>query len=164
MLIIPDRIEKSRSKKTRERSSLQEYIALNGRTADMPCSYCFKNKKKNCKIAERSSRCEECVSRGQSCDGLLVASSLEKVLAQQRKLDNDEEEASEKLLSLHSELARLQSQLAEAAGSLSRIRKIRRKVKERGADLFERGMQELDAEDEILPALDGHEGCLVDDL
>ncbi|KAK8103483.1 uncharacterized protein PG998_000823 [Apiospora kogelbergensis] len=56
---MPDRIEKSKSKKTRERSSLQEYIALNGRTADMPCSYCFKNKKKNCKIAERSSRCEE---------------------------------------------------------------------------------------------------------
>ncbi|ORY60690.1 uncharacterized protein BCR38DRAFT_349772 [Pseudomassariella vexata] len=122
----------------------------------MPCSFCFQ-RKLSCRMIEKSTRCQKCVRRGRSCDGVLVASSLERMLSQQKKLDDEEEEASENLLALHSRLAEIQSELALAAGRLSRIRKIRKRVKNKSSELFERGIAELDKEDDILPALDSHE-------
>ncbi|KNA98266.1 hypothetical protein FOXG_02651 [Fusarium oxysporum f. sp. lycopersici 4287] len=47
--------------------------------------------------------------------------------------------------------------VASTLSRLQRIRKIKKRVKERGAKLFERGMQELDKEDNILPALQSYE-------
>ena len=47
---------------------------------------------------------------------------------------------------------------------LSRIRKIRRKVKERSDELFQRGMEELDKEDDMVPALNSHERWIENDL
>ena len=163
MLIMSGRIEKSYARKDRERSSLLSHIALNGTVADMPCTRCFRGNL-TCRMAGKSNRCEECVRQRKSCDGTRVASSLEKLISQQQKLDAEEEEASENLLALHTQLAELQSQLAAAAGRLSRIRKIRSRVKGKSAELFERGMRELDAEDDLVPALDGHEQALVEDL
>ncbi|KAH7208363.1 hypothetical protein BKA60DRAFT_577882 [Fusarium oxysporum] len=124
----------------------------------MPCTYCFKNKKE-CRFddVEKSSRCLECVRRGRSCDGVRVASTLNRLVDQQEKLEAQEEEAGNKVLVLHKELMELQSSLAEAVSRLQRIRKIKKRVKEQGAELFERGMQELDKEDNILPALQSHE-------
>ncbi|KAI0388177.1 hypothetical protein F5Y17DRAFT_453887 [Xylariaceae sp. FL0594] len=131
----------------------------------MPCTYCFRNNlSSSCRISDKSSRCLACIRRGRPCDGVLVASSLSRILDQQQKLEVEEEEASESLLSLHEQLTQLQSQLALAAGRLSRIRKIRAKVKERGDELFQRGMVELDREDGILPALSSHKSHLATDL
>lgn len=89
---------------------------------------------------------------------------MNRLVDQQEKLEAQEEEAGDKVLVLHKELMELQSSLAEAVSRLQRIRKIKKRVKERGAELFERGMQELDKEDNILPALQSHEEWVVNDL
>lgn len=86
------------------------------------------------------------------------------MLEQQKKLESEEEEAGDKLLELHTQLADLQSQLSTAVNRLARIRKIRNRVKDKSSELFRRGMAELDAEDGILPALDAHERWVVNDL
>lgn len=79
------------------------------------------------------------------------------MLAQQKKLDDAEEKAEERLVEL-------QVQLSQAVNRLTRIRKTRRLVKNKSQKLFERGMQELDKEDDILPALGSHEQWVVHDL
>lgn len=89
---------------------------------------------------------------------------VNRLVDQQEKLEAEEEEAGDKVLVLHNQLAELQASLAEAVSRLQRIRKIKKKVKERGADLFERGMQELDKNDNLLPALQSHEDWVVSDL
>lgn len=95
---------------------------------------------------------------------------MQKLNSQQKEWDEKEEKAGEELLALHREFARLQSQMAEAASRLSRIRTIRKKVRERQTEAFERGMQEIDREDGVLPegdllsALDAHEKFVVSDL
>ncbi|KAJ3542073.1 hypothetical protein NM208_g4292 [Fusarium decemcellulare] len=155
----------AKSKKSDERSSLHRFAELNSCPAVMPCTYCFKHKV-DCRFDDtgRSVRCKECIRRGRSCDGVRVASSLNKLVEQQEKLEAEEEEAGDRVLVLHNQLAELQSSLADAVSRLQRIRKIKKKVKERGADLFERGMQELDREDNVLPALESHESWVVRDL
>ena len=67
------RIEKRASKKTQERHSLSEYIDHHG-VEIMPCSNCFK-KNLVCKVAEKSTKCSECVRRGRPCDGSSVAAA-----------------------------------------------------------------------------------------
>ncbi|KAJ0267424.1 hypothetical protein COL940_014383, partial [Colletotrichum noveboracense] len=88
----------------------------------------------------------------------------QKLNKQQKEWDKKEEKAGEELLTLHQEFARLQTQIAEAASRLSRIRKTRKLVRERQTEAFERGMQEIDEEDGVLPALDAHERWVVNDL
>ncbi|EXK24296.1 hypothetical protein FOMG_18967 [Fusarium oxysporum f. sp. melonis 26406] len=148
-----------------EGESLLHFAVLNHYSVDMPCTNCFKNKI-DCQFdnAGRFIRCEECIRRDRSCDSVRVASSLNRLIEQQEKLEAKEEEAGDKVLVLHNQLAELQSSLAEAVSRLQRIRKIKKKVKERGANLFERGMQELDKEGNILPALQSHEEWVVKDL
>lgn len=85
-------------------------------------------------------------------------------MKQEKKLENDEEAASEDLLKLHEELADLQSRLSLAAGRLSRIRKIRAKVKQKRSEATRRGLQEVDQQDNLLSMLDAHEDALVRDL
>jgi predicted nuclease with TOPRIM domain len=86
------------------------------------------------------------------------------LMKQEKKLENDEDEASDELLKLHEEMAALQSRLSLAAGRLSRIRKIRSKVKEKRSEATRRGLEEVDRQDELLNMLDAHESALVQDL
>jgi hypothetical protein len=89
---------------------------------------------------------------------------VKKLVAQQRKLDADEEEAGDEVIQLQAKMSALQSQLADAASRLARIRRIRKKTKERSSELFRRGIQELDSEDGVLPALEAHEHWVVEDI
>lgn len=82
---------------------------------------------------------------------------VNRLIAQQEKLDADEEKAEERLMEL-------QTQLSQAVNRLARIRRIRRQIKNKSHKLFERGMQELDKEDGVLPALESHENWVVHDL
>jgi hypothetical protein len=75
-----------------------------------------------------------------------------------------EGEAEDALLDLQSKLVELQSQLSDAVGRLARIRRIKRSVRERGAQASDRVMEELDKEDGVLPALEAHERHVVGDL
>jgi hypothetical protein len=83
----------------------------------------------------------------------------------QKSLSAQEEKAED-------DLVKLQLQLSEAVSRLQRIRKIRKRMKERSNEVFRRGMEELDKEDgivsgpapDLLPALEGHEYWVVDDL
>ena len=86
------------------------------------------------------------------------------LMKQEKKLENDEDEASEDLLRLHEEMAALQSRLAAAAGRLSRIRKIKSRVKEKRSEATRRGLQEVEQQDNLLSMLDAHETALVEDL
>lgn len=85
-------------------------------------------------------------------------------MKQEKKLEVDEDEASDDLLKLHEEMAALQSRLAAAAGRLSRIRKIRARVKEKRSEATRRGLQEVEKEDGILSMLDAHEDAMVREL
>jgi vacuolar-type H+-ATPase subunit I/STV1 len=104
-------------------------------------------------MIEDSSRCYECVKRGRSCDGVLVASSLMRMLDQQKRLEAEEEAAGEALESLQAQLTDLQVKLSEAVNRLSRIRRTKSKMKERGSELVRRGMRELDEEDGVVSDL-----------
>jgi hypothetical protein len=160
---MSDGVARKGSRKSSERADLAAAIDLNGSVADMPCSFCFK-RKISCRMAEESSRCSECIRRGRSCDGTLVASSLKRLVAQQQKLEAEEEEAGDEFMSLQAQLSELQSQLAQAASRLARLRKIRRKAKERSSELLRRGVQGLDEEDGFEKIVDAHEHWVVKDL
>ncbi|KAH9234144.1 hypothetical protein K456DRAFT_52484 [Colletotrichum gloeosporioides 23] len=129
----------------------------------MPYTRCFRAKVP-CRFSEKSSRCHTCIEAKKPCDGVLVASTLQKLNKQQKEWDEKEEKAGEELLALHQEFTRLQTQIAEAASRLSRIRKTRKLVRERQTKAFKRGMQEIDEEDGVLPALDAHERWVVNNL
>ena len=85
-------------------------------------------------------------------------------MKQEKKLETDEDQASEDLLKLHEEMAALQSRLSLAAGRLSRIRKIKSKVKEKRSEATRRGLQEVEQQDNLLSMLDAHEGAVLEDL
>lgn len=70
---------------------------------------------------------------------------VERVSAQEEALEREEEETGERVESLNAQMLELQSKLAEELGRLSRIRKTRKKAKERGEELFRRGIMEEDA-------------------
>ncbi|KAJ0129405.1 Uncharacterized protein HZ326_27503 [Fusarium oxysporum f. sp. albedinis] len=109
----------------------------------MPYTCCFRRNKR-CVISADSSRCDECIWSKKSCDGMQVASSLITLMKQEKKLENDEDEASEDLLRLHEEMAALQSCLAAAAGRLLRICKIKSRVREKRSEATRRGLQEVE--------------------
>ncbi|KAG8352305.1 hypothetical protein FVEN_g12978 [Fusarium venenatum] len=85
-------------------------------------------------------------------------------MKQEKKLENNEDAASEDLLKLHEEIAALQSRLSLAAGRLSRIRKIRSKVKKKRSKATRYGLQEVDQADDILSGLDAYEDAVIQDL
>ncbi|KFH40211.1 hypothetical protein ACRE_091320 [Hapsidospora chrysogenum ATCC 11550] len=135
---MPDRIQKSRSRKTVERENAAAFIALNGDRSEMLCTYCFRHKKSYKFAAGR----KDCVSR---------------LIEQQKKLDQEAVEAEDDLIEL-------QAKLSTAVSRLARIRRIRNGVKAKSEELFHRGMDELERESEVLPALDAHENWVVNDL
>jgi hypothetical protein len=75
-----NRVQKARSsatrRKTRSELALSAFVAFNGHPAEMPCSSCFRGKRK-CVIADGASRCSECIRRKVFCDGLNFADSRE---------------------------------------------------------------------------------------
>ncbi|KAK1837373.1 hypothetical protein CCHR01_20006, partial [Colletotrichum chrysophilum] len=122
-----------------------------------------KSKKKSV-VTELKDREREALIEYVESRSLASDMPLQKLNKQQKEWDEKEEKAGEELLALHQEFARLQTQMAEAASRLSRIRTTRKLVRERQAEAFERGMQEIDEEDGVLPALDAHEKWVVNDL
>ncbi|PNP61354.1 hypothetical protein FNYG_13913 [Fusarium nygamai] len=155
--------ELERIRKEREIEALADSVRDFGDDAEMPCTRCFRENQR-CIMSSDSSRCEYCVRNRKSCDGTRVASSLMTLMKQEKKLENDEDEASEDLLKLHEEMAALQSRLAAAAGRLSRIRKIKSRVREKRSEATRRGLQEVEQQDNLLSMLDAHEGALLEDL
>lgn len=160
MLIMSGRVEKSRqpSKKTEERHRLIALIDSFG-VEVMPCSFCD-TRHLRCQMMEGVSRCKECVRRGRSCDGVFVASSIQKVLAAEERLKLEEEQTEEKLLAA-------QQALNEAVARLLRIRKQRASLKTRGVDLAKRcasSLDELDAQEqtEAEATIDAQAGGAMD--
>nr|XP_036575328.1 uncharacterized protein CTRU02_14758 [Colletotrichum truncatum]KAF6781881.1 hypothetical protein CTRU02_14758 [Colletotrichum truncatum] len=155
--------------KDRERAALIKYVESRSIASDMPCTRCFRAKVPY-RFGEKSTRCRTCIEAKKPCDGVLVASTLQKLNSQQKEWDEKEEKAGEELFALHQEFARLQVQIADAAGRLKRIRTVRKMVRERQTEVFKRGMQEVDredgvlADDEVLPALDAYERFVVSNL
>ncbi|EXF84887.1 hypothetical protein CFIO01_13752 [Colletotrichum fioriniae PJ7] len=159
------RVKKRSSKESASslRSACDDVFDRFGSNDVMPCTRCFRAKR-TCRMAEGANTCQGCKNLKRPCDGLVVASSLRRLSDQRQEWEAKEEQASDALLGLHEKLAQIQSEVAEAAGRLARIRAIRRKVKERHVETFARGMQELEGEDDVLPALDAHERWVVNDL
>lgn len=60
-------------------------------------------------------------------------------------------------------MARIQRDLSSVLGSIQRIRKLRSRVEQKARTEIQRGMQELDKEDDIVPVLDAQEHYLLDD-
>jgi hypothetical protein len=72
---------------------------------------------------------------------------VRRLAQQQRKLEAEEDEAGDDIISLNQQVAALQSKLSLAAARLARVRKIRRKVQERKSEALRRGLQGLDDSD-----------------
>jgi hypothetical protein len=106
---------------------------------------------------EKSSRCAECIRVGRSCDGTFVASSLTRLLTQQRKLEAEEADAEEALFTL-------QTQLSIAVSRLARLRRMKKVIKEKSSEAFRRGMQELDEEDGVPPSIVDQENFVISDI
>jgi cell division protein FtsL len=99
-----------------------------------------------------------------ACCIVLTCLPVMTLMKQEKKLENNEDEASEDLLKLHEEMAALQSHLAAAAGRLLRIQKIKNRVREKHSEATHRGLQEIEQQDNLLSILDAHEGALLEDL
>ncbi|KAK4095871.1 hypothetical protein N658DRAFT_502222 [Parathielavia hyrcaniae] len=122
----------------------------------MPCSWCFR-RNLACRMAAGSSRCSECVRRGRSCDGSSVASALTKLMSEQKRVEEEEADAEETLFVL-------QTQLQTAVGRLARLRRQKRFLKERGSELFRRGVQSLEELEEEDRRLEASEARVTADI
>jgi hypothetical protein len=90
-----------RSKKYHERIELALLIESLGIKMILPCSYCEKHSRPCVVTTEKSSRCNECVRRGNKCDVQGPSSSdLASLLREQDRLDKEEEATTSKLLRL----------------------------------------------------------------
>ena len=92
------RVKKSRppSKKTEERHRLVALI--DSFSVDiMPCSF-YNDRGLSYRMMEGVSRYKECVRRGRSYDGVLEASSVQKILSAEERLKLEEEQTEAKLL------------------------------------------------------------------
>jgi len=142
------RIAKRFSRSHERRVALAAAIESQGGLAEMPCTFCFRQNRP-CRMAEGSSRCAECTRRGRVCDGKFVGASLLKMLEETKKLEREETEAEEALFIL-------QTQLSTAVGRLARIRRMKRSLKDRSAEAFSRGVQEVEEEDGVLNSEEGN--------
>lgn len=103
-------------------------------------------------MTEDSARCTECIEIGLSCNGTFVASLLSRLAAQQKKLEAEEPDADDALVTL-------QTQLSIALGRLACLRRMKQVIKEKHSEAFRRGMRELDEEDGV--SLISHEEQMV---
>ena len=114
-----------KSKKYKERLALARRIEETG--IEMPdCSSCARHQRR-CVVSSQSSRCAECVRRGDRCDvGVPSAgewASIERETARLKKLEDE---------------------AMEAIMRLPRIRKQKEFLQKRAAEMLRRGMKTLD--------------------
>lgn len=116
----------SKHTKIKERLSLSQRISTTG--VEMPpCGHCQKKQTK-CIISDASKRCSECVRTNARCDaGGPSASDWEKLEREERRLQEEEEEAMAKIL---------------------RLRKHQRLFRSRAKDMLRRGLKTMDELDE----------------
>ena len=113
-----------RSKKYRERIELALLIESLGIEMILPCTYCEKHCRPCVVATEKSSRCNECVRRGNKCDVQgPSSSSLASLLREQERLDKEEEETTSKLL---------------------RLQRQKRFLRQRASEMLRRGLNSLD--------------------
>jgi hypothetical protein len=118
-----------RSKKLRERLDLARRIELCGIEIS-PCSYCEKQERKYL-VAEGSSRCSECARRGQRCDiEGIPASSWVALEREEERLDAEEKKAA--------------ATMAESAARLARLRKQKKFLYKRVAEILRCRLKTLD--------------------
>ncbi|KAH9226108.1 hypothetical protein K456DRAFT_1934269 [Colletotrichum gloeosporioides 23] len=129
------RVQKSSSSKSALRSAYDNVFHRFGSDDVMPYTRCF-HAKRTCRIVEGAKTYQGYKNLKRPYDGLVVASSLKRLSDQRQEWEEKEEQASDALLDLHEKLARVQAEVAEAAGCLSRIRAIRKRVKERYVETF----------------------------
>ncbi|TVY12487.1 hypothetical protein LARI1_G009615 [Lachnellula arida] len=93
------------------------------------CSYCEKHLRKCIVSKENSSRCGECTRRGQKCDVRGPSSfDIASLLREQDRLDQEEEEATSKLL---------------------RLQKQKKFLRVRASEMIRRGLKTLDELDAV---------------
>ena len=116
----------SKHTKIKERLALAQRILTTG--VEMPsCGRCEKKQSK-CVISDASKRCSECVRTNARCDaGGPSASDWEKLEREERRLQEEEEEAMAKIL---------------------RLRKQQRLFRSRAKDMLQRGLKTMDELDE----------------
>ncbi len=107
-------------------------------------------------MAENSSRCSECVRVGRPCDGVLVGGSLDRTHAALDRVEAQVDEAEDQLARAQQKALEAHQEAAEALARLNRLRQQKRFLRDRGNELFARGMEGLDELDQInadLPSL-----------
>jgi hypothetical protein len=94
----------------------------------MPCTRC-KAKKVECKMLEGSRKCQTCTRLGRVCDSNGVPLlSLSRMVSEDRRLEKEEEEAEEAFLVQ-------QAKLNESLARLTRLRRQRRLLRQKGERL-----------------------------
>jgi hypothetical protein len=122
----------SKHTKIKERLALAQRITAT--SIEMPpCDRCEKKQKSGekikCIVSDNSRRCSECVRTNARCDaGGPSASEWEKLEREERRLQEEEEEAMAKIL---------------------RLRKQQRLFRSRAKDMLRRGLQTMDELDEV---------------
>lgn len=143
--------ETQRSRRTRNCINLAAQFLFPGVETKMPCTRCFRCNLA-CIMSEYSSCCTECIEISLACDGTFVTSSLSRLAAQQKKLEAEEADTDEALLTL-------QTQLSIVLSRLACLRRMKKVIKEKSSEVFCRGMRELDEEDAV--SLIAHEEQVV---
>ena len=119
----------ARNKKFKERIELAQRIESRG-VEMSPCSLCEKTNR-TCLVSEGSSRCSECVRRGQKCDveGIPAGDWL--------SLEREEER-------LNTEEAKATATMIETSARLARLQKQKKLLRSRARDMLRRGLKTLD--------------------
>nr|XP_036577782.1 uncharacterized protein CTRU02_12302 [Colletotrichum truncatum]KAF6784841.1 hypothetical protein CTRU02_12302 [Colletotrichum truncatum] len=138
--------ESRRAQIKRNRQALGILVEHRGYDA-MPCSPCFQHHRV----------CKMDLANSKRCSDGDMANALNRCFREQKKVKQEEQEAEEAL-----EI--LQTQLAAALGRLSRLRKQKRFLKERGSDLIRRGMQSVDEWEEEERVVAAQEAAVLKDL
>ena len=95
-------------------------------------------------MSDRSSRCARCHKNGKPCDGVLIAGSLERTSKSIQRTEDQIDEAEELLAAAQQKALEAHREATEALARLTRLRKHRRFLRDRGNDLLGRGVAELD--------------------
>ncbi|KAK3391311.1 hypothetical protein B0H63DRAFT_467717 [Podospora didyma] len=97
----------------------------------MPCSNCYRLGRE-CIVAANSRRCKECIDQKVSYNGSDFAAALARNMEEEKKLEEREEELTDKLISVQ--------------GEIISVRRRRKVLRTRGKELFGRGMVDFEKE------------------
>ncbi|KUI63583.1 hypothetical protein VM1G_10407 [Cytospora mali] len=101
----------------------------------MPCSFCLEEGVA-CKMVDGVKSCSQCTQRARSCDASRVpVSSLSRITDEMSRLDGRELEEEERLIEI-------QARLNESLSRLSRLKKQKRFLQEKGVKLVNEGLAE----------------------